>query len=169
MGTLGWLLFLMIAVAICFWVLRRISTQRQMAGIGQEDASGSGYSSRSYYSSSSLTRLTSNMLSDMQIDGARSRGTLNGNGSDGGHEQGYAANGSEVRSQDETPDATCDSSDTSKDEESSSTYNSKPSDSEPNDSERSDSGSSYESSSDSSDSSSSSDSGSSSDSSSSDS
>ena len=166
MGTLGWLLFLMIAVAICFWVLRRISTQRQMAGIGQEDASGSGYRSRSYYSSSSLT---SNMLSDMQIDGARSRGTLNGNGSDGGHEQDYAANGSEVRRQDETSDATCDSSDTSRDEESSSTYNSKPSDSEPNDSELSDSGSSYDSSSDSSDSSSSSDSGSSSDSSSSDS
>ena len=34
MGTLGWLLFLTIAViAACFWVFKRISTQQQMAEI----------------------------------------------------------------------------------------------------------------------------------------
>jgi hypothetical protein len=85
MGPLGWILILVAAlITVCVAVIRKISTQQRMVGIGPNDESANAavnmYQSRTYYPSSSLTR-TSDVLSDMLVCGAvSSMRAPNGNG-----------------------------------------------------------------------------------------
>jgi hypothetical protein len=82
MGPLGWLLLVIAAlIAVCVIVIRKMSAQQQIAGIGPNDESVTApsnlYRSQSYYPSS----VTSDVLSDMLIGGmASSRSAPNGNG-----------------------------------------------------------------------------------------